>query len=345
MTEGNSKQQAQSLCPTLSASVHSPLAGSHKQRISHRIRPILGTQCVLQMTVQSDIKKSRKYEMETYLGAMKALYENAIAQNGEIYDFAFELTHGFSSITASAIIADPRIIKILRYSIAPSISQMKFGQMFGISSVGVFEDAKGRLSSQLKRIAPQIATFATKHLDRARFGWLDDATLSIPVARDYARQWTCSIAADQNAQTSFRHWRKELQEQAILQFLISKGYVKSSLSGILTRSTDIAIGEYKQETRVRGRTTQKADVVFRSKRTKKLILIEAKAVGVELDATKRAKECCDKANDWRSSDELQPLDVICVIGGFFTETNLKNLVASGINIVWEHNLSMLKEYV
>ena len=297
------------------------------------------------MTAQSDIKKSRKHEMETYLGAMKALYDNAILQNVEIYDFAFELTHGFSSITAAAIIADPRIIKILRYAIAPSISQMKFGQMFGISSVGVFEDAKGRLSLHLKWIAPQIAIFATKHLDRARFGWLDDASLSIPVARDYARQWTCSIAADQNAQTSFRHWRKELQEQAVLQFLVSRGYVKSSFSGILTHSTDIAIGEYKQETRVRGRTTQKADVVFRSKRTKKLILIEAKAVGVELDATKRAKECCDKANDWKSSDELHPMDVICVIGGFFTETNLKNLIASGINIVWEHNLSMLKEYV
>ena len=120
--------------------------------------------------------------------------------------------------------------------------------------------------------------------------------------------------------------------------------MKSGFSGVVSHATDIAIGEYRQETRVRGRTTQKADVVFRSKKTKRLILIEAKAVGVELDATKRAKECCDKANDWRSADKLSPLDVICVIGGFFTETNLKNLVASGINIVWEHRLSMLKEY-
>ena len=47
------------------------------------------------MTVQSDIKKSRKYDMETYLGAMKTLYDNAILQNGEIYDFAFELTNGY----------------------------------------------------------------------------------------------------------------------------------------------------------------------------------------------------------------------------------------------------------
>ena len=157
------------------------------------------------MTIQSDIQKSRKHEMETYLGAMKNLYDNAIAQNCEIYDFAFNLTQGFSAITADSILADPRIIKILRYAIAPSISQMKFGQMFGISSVGVFEDSKGRLPAELKRIAPQIAAFTTKHLDRARFGWLEDNSLNIPVARQYARQWTCSNAADQNAQTSFRH--------------------------------------------------------------------------------------------------------------------------------------------
>ena len=99
----------------------------------------------------------------------------------------------------------------------------------------------------------------------------------------------------------FGIWRKELQEQAILQYLISRGYVKSSFSGILTCATDIAIGEYKQETRVRGRTTQKADVVFRSKKTKRLVLIEAKAVGVPNDRVRHgaARQCLDDQGDGR----------------------------------------------
>ena len=82
------------------------------------------------MTVDENIALSREYEMRMYLGAMRAMYENAVKQNGEIYDTAFTLTKGFSSITDGAVLEDSRIIKVLRYAVAPSISQMKFGQIF-----------------------------------------------------------------------------------------------------------------------------------------------------------------------------------------------------------------------
>jgi len=51
--------------------------------------------------------------MRTYLASMCALYENAVLQNGEIYDLAFDITSGFSKITSEAIVADSRIIRIL----------------------------------------------------------------------------------------------------------------------------------------------------------------------------------------------------------------------------------------
>lgn len=71
--------------------------------------------------------------------------------------------------------------------------------------------------------------------------------------------------------------------------------------------------------------------------------MEAKAVGVEIDATKRIKECCDKANDWGAGPKLQSPAIVAVIAGFFTESNLANLSASGVHIVWEHRLSGLEE--
>lgn len=95
--------------------------------------------------------------------------------------------------------------------------------------------------------------------------------------------------------------------------------------------------------KVRGRTIQKADVVFRSKKSKKLVLVEAKAVGVEIDATKRIKECCDKANDWGAGAKLQSPDIVAVIAGFLTENNLENVTASGVDVVWEHRLSDFEE--
>ena len=124
--------------------------------------------------------------------------------------------------------------------------------------------------------------------------------------------------------------------------LIELGYTKSSFSGVVKNNTDINIGEFTQELRVKGRTTQKADVIVRSKNSKKLILIEAKAVGVEIDSTKRIKECCDKANDWSTSSILGEPTIVSVIAGFFTKNGIENLRASNVNVVWEHRLDDLE---
>ncbi len=91
------------------------------------------------MSLTDDLKRSREHEMRTYLNSMKAMYDNALAQNGEIYDIARDSTRDFQSIKAAAVCTDSRIIKILRYAIAPSISQMKFGQFFGLGSIDKFE--------------------------------------------------------------------------------------------------------------------------------------------------------------------------------------------------------------
>jgi hypothetical protein len=302
------------------------------------------------MSLDRDLKQSRDYEMRTYLDSMRAMYDNALAQNGEIYDIARTSTQDFRRITAAAIEADSRIIKILRYAIAPSISQMKFGQFFGMGSIDKFEndrlEAGSAQHNALSKIAAGIAEFATENLDGNRFLWVSNPKTKISdirLASDYAKGWTCSIAADQNAQTRYRNWRKDQQEHAIASALVDLGYTKSSYRGVVTIHTDIKIGEFTQELKVKGRTRQKADLIVRSKKTKKLVLIEAKAVGVELDSTKRIKECCDKANDWKSGRELDEPVVATVIAGFFTSTGIQNLLASNISVIWEHRLSDLSK--
>ncbi|MCI5122323.1 MAG: hypothetical protein D3908_14275, partial [Candidatus Electrothrix sp. AUS4] len=99
------------------------------------------------MSLEDDLQHSREHEMRTYLNSMKAMYENALAQNGELYDIARKSTEDFQNITAAAICADSRIIKILRYAIAPSIGQMKFGQFFGMGSVDKFENDRLRFQT------------------------------------------------------------------------------------------------------------------------------------------------------------------------------------------------------
>jgi hypothetical protein len=301
------------------------------------------------MSLEFDLKESREHEMRVYLDSMKAMYENALLQNGEIYDIAADLTDDFTRITPEAILEDSRIIKILRYAIAPSISQMKFGQFFGLSSLDKYEKDKlnprTAIHNSLKNIAPKIADFTSKQLDRTRFIWMEENVSDYErnLATDYAKKWTCSIASDQNAQTKYRNWRKDQQEHAIASAIVELGYTRSSFTGIISKNTDINLGEYTQEIRVQGRTRQKADLAVRSKKSHKLVLIEAKVVGVEIDSNKRIKECCDKANDWRSSVSLDNPIVVATIAGFFNPTGIQNIQASKIRVIWEHRLTDLKE--
>jgi hypothetical protein len=297
------------------------------------------------MTLHEDLAQSREYEMRVYLQSMKAMYENAVEQNGETYDICFSLTNGLREITAEAILKDSRIIKTLRYAIAPTISQMKFGQLFGQKTSVAFEDDRLERGTKkyrrLESFAGEAASFIRTHLDTTRFIWTTDSSLASDLAYDYAKKWTCSIAADHNAQTAYRNWRKEQQEQVVIRELIKAGYTLSGFQGTVQSQTDVKIGEYKTETKVKGETVQKADVVFRCKKTRRLVLVEAKAVGVELDATKRIKECANKAEDWTSAPALKEPLVIAVIAGFFSPIQIANLEAAGVNVVWEHRIKDL----
>jgi hypothetical protein len=290
---------------------------------------------------QDDRIQSRLSETKTYTSALRQMYVDAFDSNALIYDIAHKLTDGFTNITSASVMADSRVIKVLRYAVAPTISQMKFGQFVGLNSVDKFEKKplkNGTSFENLRQVAENITIYVNKNIDKDRFIWIDDPAQRTPLSESYAKKWTCSIAADQNAQTSYRNWRKDKQEKSAHNAIEGLGYSLAVFKGILQNPDDLQVGTYTYEIKVKGRTTQKADIVCRSKKTNKLVLIEAKAVGVELDATKRVKECCDKANDWRSSDDLMQPQVVSLIAGFFTENNIRNLEASNIKVVWEHKL-------
>jgi hypothetical protein len=295
-----------------------------------------------------DIARSREFEMKTYIESMASMYQSSVTQNGMLFDLAMELTDEFESVSGAAILRDSRIVKILRYCVAPSISQMKFGQFFGLPSTEALE--KERITKavplrKLEAIAPRIAKFVADHFDHDRFLWLSRklSQTQRALAQAYARSWTCSLIADQNAQTEYRNWRKTLQETRIENELIRLGYTKSAYKGDVERVTDINVGSYSKERRVKGRTVQKADLVVHRKRGKRIVLVEAKAVGVEVDAYKRVKECCDKASDWRTNVRLENPKVVVVVAGFLTETNVSTLRAAKIEVVWEHRLGSLAD--
>ena len=56
----------------------------------------------------SDIARSREFEMKTYVNSMHAIYENAVLQNGEVFDIASAATKAFAEITPAAIVSDSK---------------------------------------------------------------------------------------------------------------------------------------------------------------------------------------------------------------------------------------------
>ena len=115
--------------------------------------------------------------------------------------------------------------------------------------------------------------------------------------------------------------------------------------GLVKSPSDVAPGTFIAETKVQASSRQKADLVIRAKSDGELVLIEAKAVGVLLDATKRTKECCDKAREWLAAPALGNPRVVAVIGGFFATANITSLENAGVGVVWEHRISDLEDYL
>jgi len=76
----------------------------------------------------------------------------------------------------------------------------------------------------------------------------------------------------------------------------------------------------------------------------RLCCIEAKAVGIRIDSTKRLKELNDKCTDWARSS--LPITTVGVLAGFFNAIELiATIKKRGIPIFFEHELGELTAFL
>ena len=301
------------------------------------------------MDLKKELELAEKYETEVFFKMANQLYSDCAVQCETLFDIAMDKTEGFKSITPEVLQEDGRIIKILRYCVIPTISQMKLGQLVGIDSTADFEESCSLTrfrEEQLRKIVPKLCEIFIKNLDSQRFLWnqaiLTKSNYEIAVA--YAKKWTCSPIANQNSGTAFRNWRKERQESKAANEIIEAGY-KSIKSRPFIKSPDSLLpGQYSRECKIMGRNNQKADIAVRLKKSGKLLLIEAKAIGVKLDAFKRIKECREKFDDWKATFGDDVI-VGVVLSGFMPEHEAQSLLDEGILVFWEHNIKELGNYV
>lgn len=299
--------------------------------------------------VARELEASEAFETAIFFRMARTLYNDCETQCESLFDIAMDKTDGFRRITPEILVDDSRIIKVLRYCMLPVISQMKLGQLVDLDSTKEFEDTRitnGEKYRKLVQIAPRLCGLFVEYMDWQRFLWLQTemAEDKFSLASKYAKKWTCSLISNQNSSTVFRNWRKELQETSAVNQAVRAGYTSVATRRIITNVDDLLPGQYSRECRIQGRNVQKADIVIRLKRTNKLLLIEAKAIGVRIDAFKRVKECREKFDDWKQSFG-DSVEVGVVLSGFIPEKEYNSLIEEGAHVFWEHRENDLYEFI
>lgn len=292
-------------------------------------------------SIEEIVTESQDLEEEIFLNQIREFYDDELEKNKELYNYVAEHTNNFRQFSAEVIREEPNVVKILRYLVQPPISQMKFGQFCGVSSTSNYEDEDSPSTPQ-KDTAQQMADFMESNIDQRKVPWLfkdvdEDEWL------EQSRDWTCDIIAQSEANTRYRNWRKDIQEEKVANTMEEAGLTKSSHTGTVADLDDVPVGTYISETKVQcPGDDQKADFVARPSE-EDIVFVEAKAVGVKIDSYKRVKEIRNKETDWHAS--FPNAHVGAAVAGWIPVSQIETLLGDDIKVFWEHRLNSLKDYL
>lgn len=299
--------------------------------------------------LKKDLIASEAFETDIFFSMARRLYSDCNVQSEELYDLTASLTDNFTKITPEILLEDSRIIKVLRFCMLPVVSQMKLGQLVGLNTTAQFEDSKNTGKGQLLKlseVAGRLCDMFIRQMDTQRFLWLQTKLGSSErkLAELYAKNWTCSLMSNQNSNTAFRNWRKELQETSAVSQIVRAGYSPIEGRPLISHLDDLLPGQFVRETKIAGRNDQKSDITVRLKNSRKILCIEAKAIGVRVDAFKRFKECREKFDDWKATFG-SAVQVGVLLSGFIPLKEYKTLLDMGIIVFWEHDIQALYNFV
>jgi len=319
----------------------------------------------------SEMARSATDEESIYMTLTLSLFRELQLPNQDRFDQLMRATQSLTLITRQVLQASPGLVKILRYCLAPVISQMRLGQIVGLGTTESFEE---RQATPTDGQADRLACWFNDYLDRERFPWFANPAVSPTerrISESFAKLWTVSLLSDQNTATKYRTQRKERQEQAIVEALRARGLesqaslgppasprrarrkpgdpprpkVAAKLGGI-DNVHDVQAGHFVKEQKILGGSQKKqtADVTVRPTLEKRLFCIEAKAVGIKIDSTKRLKELNDKCTDWNGS--ALPIQTIGVCAGMFNSSELiATMKLREVPIFFEHALDRLTDFL
>ncbi|WP_372922782.1 XamI family restriction endonuclease [Roseovarius sp.] len=230
------------------------------------------------------------------------------------------------------ILLDSALLDALRYVAGPPVSEDDLNVLVTRSTARI---TKTRLKAE-DGLVQSVLQLICNMSDPIRFPWIDDRRTPAPYELKHAIRATAALHATQTLQTERRGYGRAV-EKVLKDRLLDLGYKQikgPNKNQITSPSHWPAAKTFYGECVVYGR---KADILI-GLADGRIVAVEAKDSASALNSIKRVlNDTAAKARHWgtKAGEEIVP---VALLSGVFGIESLKSAQASGLYLVWTHEL-------
>lgn len=228
----------------------------------------------------------------------------------------------------------------MRHFLAPPVSQDQFKILCAQWSKSS-ENSGARLTiPNSVAVAEVFAERRSRHLT----AWLDRARSPFVLELSGAIGAIAPLMANQRISTARRGRLSVLQESAVIDLLISKGWTRVQ-SNLVSIGGQLPARSFMHKTKFASgpNESQEVDVACGMGGTVVLAL-ECKVTNDETNSVKRINDVLKKAHAWKSKwgDFVKPA---ALLQGLIKSSDVKRLRDNGIEVFWSHRLDLFSTWI
>ena len=298
-----------------------------------------------------DIEKSVDFYNEWFLAFAPATFRKARSSARKQVENVFDATNDGSELTAATLVLAPQTLPVLRQMTCPPLARDRLAGLSGISPSVIkrlesIDRPPSRSSGKLLADAEKIVPVLKGMLDVDLMPWLS-ASRSVPTSVQRSR--AALVVADRLcgslSDPIIRNAQEKRQLKAIQEWLVGKGYVKTSPAGISQMKPGDFAFHLNVNVRVAAGSENRVNIPvdvaiqpFSATQGDVPVFLEAKSAGDFANVNKRRKEEAQKISQLRLThgNDVRFLLFLC---GYFDSGYLGYEAAEGIDWIWEHKIS------
>ncbi|KUG55629.1 restriction endonuclease [Serinicoccus chungangensis] len=232
-------------------------------------------------------------------------------------------------------VTDPHLLTAVRYLASPAVSE----DDLKILAEAVLSPGRLRKDPEM---AKRVIETVMLGLDRNRFPWVSEDREPSQAEREMAIISTTALIATQRVQTDRRNSAKNVQEDAVAEYLLSIGLTQVANRSVRTARDLPSPGEFCRESLFGSR---KADLIV-SLWDGRAMPTECKVSNSSTNSVKRLNnDAAKKAKTWNEEFGSANTVPAAVLSGVFKVHNLEQAQADDLTIFWAHDLEAMGAFI